>query len=733
VLLSIFTLLWQIFVLFVCCAGVGLVLRSCIPKEFTLLNKVLFSLMGGLFLVVLVAQNLVYVGVPVRISAWLLLAAALSQVWFSRQKFFAWIRPFCSNGDIRTLAVVILLTLTFHGIAPIRQGLEWYYGKGYDDQINYVLLAEFLKEEPYTTSEQDIGLRPWLVRPVGFRDTAEQLGLSPGPGLEMMGLKKERIGQSIITAEISAWSGTDAKAGYAATVIFFLTLLAICLYVFLRETGIDRFMAASGTLLVAFLPAVTRLSLDGFLSQVSILFLFPFFASLLRCRDLRARSFTLFFSLTLAYLIAAYSELAPIGICTLFLGVIFVRTDTFRSKRLMLMSATLIIVLVNSLYLRNLIEFIEGQYSRAANATSMDNMAPNILTLRGWSELIFGAIASPPFALFFDCCALLLGLLFLAGAVSLSRRDKLIFAAVLLPGILIVLYLATRAPLSYYPIAKITLSVLPFLIALIFVASSKVAATSQDRNVQVLKKLLCACLVFAAATGSVRYYTEVLNNGGFLREVRDPRFLKVCRDLEGIKNKRVLIFETHPWLAPWLYYHARHNDVYFDGRFISDTSLPKLDPFSKVPDLENVDFVATRDRIVDLKAPNVSCLPLVVDTPGEDRAGDRVRYWLGPPASLRFLALRPISANLKMLLAPAPDATTFPIDYFLADDKGHVTQGKIRGETVDVRRMNFPKGLSNLQLSVGAKESDTDKGVSFSVLAELDDLEISDVDLNPEE
>ncbi len=156
--------------------------------------------------------------------------------------------------------------------------------------------------------------------------------------METIGLKNERIGQSIITAEISVWSGTDGKGGYAATVIFFLTLLAICLYVFLRESGINRFMAGSGALLAACLPVVTRLSLDGFLSQTGILFIFPFFASLLRHENLRARSFAVFFSLTVAYLIAVYSEIAPLGFCTLILGVMVVRRDRLRSKRLMLMS-----------------------------------------------------------------------------------------------------------------------------------------------------------------------------------------------------------------------------------------------------------------------------------------------------------------------------------------------------------------------------------------------------------
>jgi hypothetical protein len=178
--------------------------------------------------------------------------------------------------------VVILLTVIFHGIVPVQQDLKWYYGKAFPDHIYYVELAEFLKDEPYGTSEQDVGLRPWLAKTATF-------------------LKKQRIGQSIVTAEISVWSGTDGKGGYPATVIFFLALLAICLYAFLRDVGIDCFMAGSGALLAALLPAVTRLSLNGFLSQISILFVFPFFASLLRRENLSARRFILFFSLTLAY------------------------------------------------------------------------------------------------------------------------------------------------------------------------------------------------------------------------------------------------------------------------------------------------------------------------------------------------------------------------------------------------------------------------------------------------
>lgn len=193
----------------------------------------------------------------------------------------------------------------------------------------------------------------------------------------------------------------------------------------------------------------------------------------------------------------------------------------------------------------------------------------------------------------------------------------------------------------------------------------------------------------------------------------------------------MLLFETHPLLAAWFCYHARHNDVYFAGRFIGDSSVPPFAPFAKIPDLTNIDFVGTYDRMVDVKPPGLSCLTLVDDIPGEDRTNGHVRYWLGPPAGLRFLALRPMSATLKMQLGPGPEATTFPIDFFVKDDQGHVSQGEIWDKNVEVLRMNLPRGLSSLELSVKAKESDPNVAPSLPILVELHGIEISEVDVKP--
>jgi hypothetical protein len=84
-----------------------------------------------------------------------------------------------------------------------------------------------------------------------------------------------------------------------------------------------------------------------------------------------------------------------------------------------------------------------------------------------------------------------------------------------------------------------------------------------------------------------------------------------------------------------------------------------------------------------------------------------------------------------MRLKPAPGATTFPIDYFLTDAQGHVFQGELWSQNVEVLPMNIPRGLSYLELSVKPKETDANGVPSFPIVVELDGLELSDIDLNP--
>jgi hypothetical protein len=62
-------------------------------------------------------------------------------------------------------------------------------------------------------------------------------------------------------------------------------------------------------------------------------------------------------------------------------------------------------------------------------------------------------------------------------------------------------------------------------------------------------------------------------------------------------------------------------------------------------------------------------------------------------------------------------------------DLGNVSQGKIWGKSVEVSRLNFPHGLSRLVLSVKQGREIKNAEPSFPILAELDELEVTDIKL----
>jgi hypothetical protein len=704
-----FRLLLQLVAMFGCSLGVGTTLLWLVPRNASGLSKLLFSFFGGLFLLVLIPQNLVYLGVPVRISAWLMMGLAILQFVRKRRDYAKWARLLRTNTDFLTLSLVVVVTIGFHSVIPIQQGLDGYYGKARPDQINYVQLAEFLKEEPYSTDAQHVGYKPWLLKPVI--------------------LKEMRIGQSIVTAEISEFSLTNAKTSYAATYIFFLTALGLSLYVLLRDVGTNQIAAASGAFLATILPAITRLTLDGFLSQTAVLFVFPFLASLLHRQDLSSRSFTLFFCLGLAYLISSYTEVAPFGAVSFLLGVILVRRDDFRHKRMMVLSGILIVAFLNPFYIYNLIGFLSEQYATAANGRFMDELVTNPLSLGGWSETFFGA-ASPTWTPLLEFCAVSLMVLAIGGFFALKRPEKVVLGCLVLPVIVAISLLAIRVPLPVYPIAKLIFSFSPFLCILACYAVSPFGPANGNFLLGAARILLMALLLAVASLGSIKEYRIVTDNTELLASLRDPKFLDVCRRLEEVKNKKILLFEADRFLVAWLCYHARNADTYCDARFIGDVAtINQSFLFLSTPRLETVDLFVSRDRIVDTKSDAPSCLVLVDNAQGLDRETGGVKYWLGSAAHLRLLAGHPVTANLRMKLEPGPDAKTTPIHFSLRDGRDTIAQGDLCTESTEVGRIDIPQGFSDLELAVSAQRVQKQRGIPELRLARLDDIEISDLKL----
>jgi hypothetical protein len=95
------TLSLQLVAIFACCLGIGITFFPFIRRESSPLSKLLFTFTGGFFLTVLLPQNLVYVGVPVRISAWLMLGLAVFQFFRKRGELSKWAGILRTNLDSR--------------------------------------------------------------------------------------------------------------------------------------------------------------------------------------------------------------------------------------------------------------------------------------------------------------------------------------------------------------------------------------------------------------------------------------------------------------------------------------------------------------------------------------------------------------------------------------------------------------------------------------------------------
>jgi hypothetical protein len=705
-----FTLVSQLSVTFGCCLGVGLLLHFLLPKDFSPLAKTVFTFALGLFLSVLILQNLVYLGVPVRFSAWLVLGLAILQFYRFRRELGGWLRNLRTNADIKALGTVALLAAIFHSVVPIEQGLDRYYGKAGLDYYNYTLLAQYLRDQSYNTDPTQFGLRPSALFTTKYRH--------------------ERIGQSIVQAEISVFSRTNAQSAFAATIIVSLTALAISSYALLRDMEVPLFTAVAGAFLPTIFQAITRLSIDAYLSQTATLFVFVFLTHVLLRQNLNARGFTVFFSLGLAFLTSAYSELMPFGCFALILGTIFARQDSLRTKRLTLLCATLLVALINPFYISDLIRFLALQYHSAVTYKTMNNLIPGVLSLRGWSEALFGAVPST-IAPLTEICAMAFVLLAIPGLIFLKKFQRLAFGSVLLPFIAMALYLATKAPLPVYPLTKLIFSFLPLISVLAFAAIAKFTLPRKERLTTLSRAALLLLMIAVTARGSIQEYQKTWNDNDLIESpfIRNPNFLDVCQQLEGIKNKKVLLFETNRMLFFWLCYHARNNNVFsiLDPTEIFIVRHEEKYPFCELPKLEDIDLVVTHNQIIDPKSGADICLSAIDPSRGERRANGDTFFWLGPPSTkVYFLGSRPVLANVQMRLSPGPEAKILPVPFSICQGKDIVFQGEIDRQTTASAQLGIPQGISGIELRAAGPAPEAQPDDAYQCIVQLDNLEITD-------
>ena len=328
----------------------------------------------GLGAIVLVTQNLAYLGCPVATSAAFLWGAALLG-WLvlalRRGRRLGW-----AGLPVAVFAAALAVYL-FHGMGLLALGARVYAGHGWWDQWQYVGLAQFFKDYPYGTALDRIGHRVALAWPII--------------------LKEDRIGQSLLHAFFAASSFQDAKTLFEPTILLLPALTVLAVFALARRLGMAPRTALVAALVAGLLPGIAALHLESFLSQalaVPLLLLLPVVLDNLHGRPGWANLLRV--AVLLATLFSVYTELTAIAVACLALGLAIVALRRPIPWRLLGWYGGTV-----GLTLALNPGFVPHQWLIVKRSTSAESCAgtyPWALTLEAWGRVWLGDGAAPPSA-----------------------------------------------------------------------------------------------------------------------------------------------------------------------------------------------------------------------------------------------------------------------------------------------------------------------------------------------
>jgi hypothetical protein len=509
----------------------------------------------------LVLQSLVYLGLPLNVTAWPALSMAAGGVVFGLWECRK--RPSLRTPVGEVKFIVLVFVAGFFGQAPglLVLGPERYFGSGSYDHANYVVTAEFFRGLPFSTTAEEVAYRPWLVR-----------------ALEA---KEQRVTQSVALGALAEIDGTSAQASYGVMSAFFVGLAGVATAAWLRGTGLARGAAGWAGVIAALTPALTRIQLDGFFSQTATLFVYPALAGLLSGRNELSAGRKLCAAVLLAFLIGSYTEVAVLGVAVVTVLVVANGSSWRRRGR----DLSLILVgalLLNPGFLGRLPDFLFAQARLASNPDTLKELFPDSGTWLGWGRLFFDGLG--------ERVATLLGLAVLGAgslfAVPSGRRThwRLTVGVALLP--LVVLRLAPQ--FSGYAFAKLTVQFVPIWVGAAMMGwIGWVGVSVWRRRLTWIVGGLGAVIV---AVGAAHLHRAVVESGGRLSLLSSDAMLRVRRDVESSPERPRLVGQSDPLLAQWFCYFARGGNVVLDRRSLGDRIVPS----------ESYEFRRWKEEIGDL-------------------------------------------------------------------------------------------------------------------------------------
>lgn len=551
----------------------------------------------GIAGITLAAQNLIYLDIPLSVSAPFL--------WALGMLGWSWLLFRGRIGEVRhkvprALLTTALLVYGLQGLGLWVASARYYVGRGWFDQFNYTAMSQFLVDYPFSTQVDEITGQPYLIKAVT--------------------LKGDRIGASIVQGFLATSVSADAKTLFEPTILLSPFLIVLGGNVMARKLGLGRSLALVAGAIGGMLPAVSAVHLESFLSQALVmpyLLVWPALASWVSVNPNWRR--LLAAGIFLAGAVSLYTELA-----VLFVGcaaVCFFMAGMRHERKPESLVATIAILISFSAVLN--LGFVKGIIEitrRLAWPNVLAAIYPYAFSSEGLLRLWLGDWATrlTPIVGLLLVTVTILGLaMALAGFVLALVRKRDGHAAAVLMLAAFPLVARARGEQFGYQYYKILLTVSPMIpIGVASLLGDLSGSGHRRKSVFSAVPLLLGTLglaVSVVAVGAAMDMAYRSGRGGTQEETgRGGAFKLLSSSSKNIQDVllsmgggQLLIawtddFYSGSYINAWLAYFGRHNIVYLSNPLVSDTNVDAWTPEGQGP------FVP-RENSYALTSPSNSC------------------------------------------------------------------------------------------------------------------------------
>jgi hypothetical protein len=517
--------------------------------------------LAGLALHTLILQSLVYLDFPLRRTApWAFAVAAAGVImWLIRW----WRSPRRGlNARKREIAWVVAagaFAAGVQGTSIAALGSDRYIGNGTIDQVNYVLTAQFLVEERFSTEVSQIGLHPWLYKAIDA--------------------KRERLTQCVVLGAESVVAGTDCQRAWAASACFFVALLAMASAGLVRVLGALPAVCSAGVgLWAASTPAVATILLQGFYSQLCTLWVFPALLAICRPSAMPRRAQVVCAAPVLAFLIGGYTEFAPIGIgmVTLLLAI---GPGAWWQKALTPAVVLALSAVLLGGYLPFMSDFFMRQLNSAANPEHLAAWASDSGTWRGYGRNFFAITPELDSA-----GGVVLAIAIAVAAIAtVGRRRPWLWTSLLTPAAAAA-YLWLQPKLPVYAAYKLGLGLAPVSVGVAAMGFNVVLRRVSVFSTRAVAGVILTLVFVGSASATWRQHRGVIDNAqGNRRELYD-KIWRARERAEAHPERVYLVAADDSHVGAWLSYFARESAAYYEPGSLSDRRVPtERVTFRRVP------------------------------------------------------------------------------------------------------------------------------------------------------